>query len=386
MKPIPFARPDITNMEVAAVSEVVASGNLATGETVDKFEEAFARYTGAKYAVAVSSCTHGYQLSFDALNVRNRKVLTPTYTFTGPAMMAHRAGADVILMDNGKGQFAPGIDQYKDAAPDGDARVVMPVHFAGWPIYTDFIDQITGSALVIDDAAHAAGSHLDGHRIGNLPGTFATVFSFYATKPLSTGNGGMVTTNDEAFAQELRSLRLHGFSKDLRNRYSTPGVSWEYDIARPGSKGNMTDMAAAMGIVQLHRIYEMQAHRVEIAHLYHQGLKGVPGITLPYQYADQRGHAWHLFPILLHRGSRTRDMLHKKLAEDGIGTSVHFIPLHRHTAWKNIVGEVDMPNADTMFKAELSLPIYSGMSSDDVFRVIEAVTKHMKEIEACCAA
>lgn len=370
--PIPFAKPDLRDAEVAAVTKVIRSGMLTSGQTVTEFEDRFAQHIGVANAVAVTSCTLGFQITLAALGVaENTTVVSPTNTFTGPSMMAHHLGATVELLDSVPDGFVPRLKDWVLASRHAD--VIMPVHFAGQAVNIKALTELT-STPIVDDAAHALVSRVDGNTVG-AQGATATVFSFYVTKPLCTGNGGMVVTNDDHLAKELRSLRLHGMSRDMRARYNSPGSAWDYDIQRPGWKANMTDMAAAMGIVQLDRLAEMQRQRTNRAKLYMRLLYDCPGVRLPYVPGNVWDHSWHLFPILVQDG--LRDKVYKGLGDDGINASMHFIPLHKHSAWKKILkGTPEFPNADAVYLAELSLPIYSLMTDSQVVRVAESVRRH----------
>lgn len=378
---VPFARPDLTSREVVAVTQVIEAGELATGAWVDQFEDQFANYVGAPYAVAMGSCTQGFHMVFEALDVRRRAVVTPTNTFTGPAMMARHAGADVILKDSSLGQWQPSAFDFAQARAELP-RVYMPVHFGGapYPIQELYqhakMDKI--KAYIVDDAAHAAGAYYDHQTaVGGHPLATATVFSFYATKPLCTGNGGMVTTHDEGLAKELKSLRLHGLSKDMRARYDGVASDWSYDVERPGWKANMADMAAAMGLVQLDRLGQMQARRREIAKRYNSVFVplGLASANRPHTTGFD---AWHLYPLAF-PNEGVRDRMFERLRARGIGTTVHYTPLHKHTAWGLEAANRQFPNADAMFSGALSLPIYSKMTNDQVDYVIESVLAVLKE-------
>jgi dTDP-4-amino-4,6-dideoxygalactose transaminase len=369
---IAFARPDITEQELRAVQGVMMSGNLTNGSRVGEFEEKFAEMVGAPHAVAVGSCTQGFMLLFDALDIQNRTVTGPTYTFTGPSTMAVKLGGTVALVDNAKGSFVPSVmDLARQANLEGG--ICMPMHFAGSAYDIKSLRKLVRPDIpIIADAAHALLSGPRDRYVGGLDGASATVFSFYTTKPLCTGFGGMITTHDAHLADELRSLRLHGIGRDLLTR-SSGDLPYRYEVEQFGWKANMTDMAAAMGIVQLERLLEMQAARLDIAHEYTERLGNIPGVRVPYPPDTNPGHCYHLFPILV--PSEKRDRIMHLLDTDGIGTSAHFIPLHQHRAWKMPEGEKEetFPNADAMFAAEISLPIYSLMEDEQVGRVCKAV-------------
>lgn len=364
---VPFARPDVGPAEAAAVSAVILSGDLASGKTCTRFEERFAERFGASHAISVGSCTQGFLLLLSTLRVCGQKVLSPTYTFTGPAAMAAQLGADVVLLDNEAGTYTPGLADWTKSATG--AGVAMPVHFAGRGLDLRALKPVLpDDCVMLDDAAHALKTLVNGESVGNS-GALATVFSFYATKNLCTGNGGMILTEDADLAQELRKIRLHGFSRDLRERYSG-GLSWEYSIEKLGWKCNLTDVAAAMGLVQLDRLAAMQDRREHLARIYCDGLADVPGIACPgVDEGPGSRNAWHLYPIDL-GPPLSRNDLHLYLREREIDTSVHYIPLHQHPAW---TGRGPFPNADRAFQGELSLPMFSSMTDEQAQFVVACI-------------
>lgn len=282
---IPFALPDIGPAEIAAVTACLESGWVTSGPNVKEFERRFADYVGAKHAIAVNSATMGALLILDALGVGpGSEVIVPAYTFSGPAMMAHKLGAKVLLADCLPGSYQIDPADVERKLTD-DTLVVMPTHFAGASCDMNSLAEICGGIGVhlIDDAAHAFPTfdYAENRMVGNGQPSKATFFSFYATKCLTTGEGGMVTTNDTALADRIRALRLHGINRAVHDRYTNLKTGWRYDIAAPGWKANMTDTAAAMGIVQLERTPEMRTARSIIATLYHERLGLLAGIELP---------------------------------------------------------------------------------------------------------
>ena len=369
---VPFARPDVGLAEAEAVSAVILSGDLASGKTCTRFEERFAARFGAAHAVSVGSCTQGFLLLLSSLGVCGQTVLSPTYTFTGPAAMAAQVGATVALLDNAPGSYAPGLADWASAGMG--AKVAMPVHFAGRGLDLRALRQVLpADCVILDDAAHALSTLVNGECVGNS-GALATVFSFYATKNLCTGNGGMILTEDADLARELRKIRLHGFSRDLRERYSG-GLSWDYSIEKIGWKCNLTDVAAAMGLVQLDRLAAMQGRRERLARIYSDGLADVPGITCPgMDEGPGSTNAWHLYPISL-SPPLVRNDLHQYLRTREIDTSVHFIPLHQHPAW---AGRGPFPHADRAFQGELSLPMFSAMTDDQARYVVGCIRDYVE--------
>ncbi len=384
--PLPFALPDITAAEVEAVVEVLRSKWLTTGGVTTRFEEQFASSVEADHAVALNSCTAALHLSLEALGVEaGDAVFLPTFTFAATGEVVRYLGAVPILVDVDPTSLNIDPEALRTAVErvgrDGLARpkAVIPVHYAGaaaelddlWSIAFEF------GLSVVEDAAHAFPASYGDHPIGWTPPEIPSTvcFSFYATKTITTGEGGMVTTRDEEVADRIRLMRLHGLSKEAWNRYS--GGTWRYDIVAPGYKYNLTDMASALGLVQLERSQQMAHRRRTIAAAYLEAFSALPGFVLPHRPTD-REHAWHLFPMRLSADfdESQRDGVIDALRDDhGIGTSVHFIPLHQHSYYQRefAYGAADFPVAQHAFEHCLSLPIYSAMTDDDVDRVVTAV-------------
>ncbi len=375
--PIPFHRAAFDEAEVTAVSKVVRSGWLTMGPETFEFERRFREYVGARHAIAVASGTAALHLALAAVGLQaGDEVFVPTNTFTATAEVVTYFGARPVLVD---------IDPVTMNLDPGDAagrvtprtRAIIPVHFAGQPCE---LEAIAGLAerhhlCVIEDAAHALPATYRGKRIGTI--SVLTAFSFYATKTLATGEGGMVTTDEDAFAERIRLLRLHGISRDAWKRYSNEGT-WYYEVEAAGYKYNLTDLQAALGLVQLSKCDALWAARCRIAHRYTQAFSGVPGLEAP-RIREDRTSAWHLYVLRLEseRLSIGRDCFIQALRKRGIGASVHFIPLHLHPFYRSTYGYKpgDFPRAEREFQRCLSLPIYPGMTDRDVDRVIAAVTE-----------
>jgi perosamine synthetase len=372
---LPFHRPSIDQEEIDAVVDTLRSGWLTMGPKTRAFEEAFAAAVGTPAAVAVSSATAGLHLGLDALGIGpGDEVLVPTITFASTAATVIHTGARPVLVD-----CEPDTLNFSaaDAAAKWTARTkaVVPVHFAGHPCDMDAILALAGErgVPVMEDAAHALPAAYRGRRVGTIGAL--TVFSFYATKNLTTGEGGMVTTADEALHERIRARRLHGMTRDAWKRYSKEG-SWRYDVAYPGFKYNMTDMNAAIGLVQLRRLAAMQAGRARIVARYRAALGDLDAIELPACRPDVE-HAWHLFVIRV-RAERLRigrDAMIAELTAAGIGTSVHFIPLHEHSYYRDVLGAraEALPIAAREWPRMISLPLFPGMDDADVDRVAGAV-------------
>jgi dTDP-4-amino-4,6-dideoxygalactose transaminase len=375
---IPFATTEITPDAQRAAAQVLASGWVTTGPQVVEFEREFAEWVDAPHAVAVASCTAAIELALRALELPpGAKVLTSTMTFCGAVHAIVHAGLRPVLVDVDATTLMPDADTVADAARRaGGVDAMVALHFAGHPAPVHAMADAAGLPLsrVIEDAAHAVGTWVDEQAVGSV--SAATCFSFYATKNLPIGEGGMVTTSDEAVADRIRRMRLHGMSRDAWKRY-LPGGSWRYEVTTPGLKANMTDIQAAIGRAQLAALTDWQQRRAELADRYDHQLFAVPGITRPAR--PSRGlHAWHLYVVKVdaRRAGLTRDALIDELSERGIGTSVHFIPVHQQAYFQELLGpEVrdGFPVADAVFDRILSLPLHPGLSDSDVDRVCAAV-------------
>lgn len=376
---IPFARPDIGRREEDAVLRVMRSGWLTTGSETKSFEEEFARYVGVPHALAVNSATAGLHLALEALGVGpGDKVVTTPYTFTASAEIIRYLGADPLFVDIGKESFhidPEGIEQvFRSGAGKERIRAVLPVHVAGEVRGMERILEICrGRGIpVVEDAAHAFPSLTPLGYAGTLGD--AGVFSFYATKTITTGEGGMVVTRDPDIAGRIATMRLHGIDREVWNRYTSAEASWSYSVVEAGYKYNLTDIASAIGRVQLGRAREFLDKRARIARQYLDAFADRDYLVLP---ADSPGHAWHLFLLRLDENRLTisRDDFILRLSERGIGTSVHFIPLHLHPYWKNRYGlrPGDFPEAVRKYSGVISLPIYPALTDDRIRRIIEAV-------------
>ena len=372
---LPFALPDISSEEGAAVSETLESGWITTGPRTKQFEELFAKHVGASYALAVNSCTAALHLALDAAGIsRGSQVITTPYTFAATAEIVRYFDAKPVFVDVLPDSL--NIDpQQIETRISQSTKALVPVHIAGLPAPMKEILDIGNQygIPVIEDAAHAFPSLYHGQKIGSIGK--CTCFSFYATKTLTTGEGGMLCTDDEEFANRCRQMSLHGISRDAWNRYSAEG-SWYYEIAAPGYKYNMTDIAAAIGIVQLRKAERMWTRRKEIAKAFNNAFSTVLQLQIPHDDPDMQ-HAWHLYMLRLNLDmlSIDRKAFAAELKERGIGISVHFIPLHIHPYYRDLYGykPEDFPVAYHEYLREISLPIYSRMTDEDVNRVIEAV-------------
>jgi dTDP-4-amino-4,6-dideoxygalactose transaminase len=376
-EPLPFALPDIGEEEIAEVVDSLRSGWLTTGPKTRRFEEDFARFMGGEVeALAVNSATSGLHLALEAMGVGpGDEVITTPYTFTASAEVVRYLGAHPVFVDIDPRTF--NIDPARiEAAITSRARAILPVHFAGLSCDMAPILRIARKhgLRVVEDAAHAIPTTYRGSLIGTLDSD-AAVFSFYATKTLATGEGGMLVTRNEQTAARCRVMRLHGIDRDAFDRYTSSCPSWHYEVVAPGFKYNMTDLCASMGLHQLRKALRLQQQRSGMAQRYSSELAELP-LTLPPDAPPGDLHAWHLYVIRLTEAAPvSRDCLIEKLADRGIGTSVHFIPLHLHPYWRDTyrLKPHDFPHALAAYERAVSLPLYTRMTEEDQGRVIRAL-------------
>lgn len=377
---VPYFRLELSDEEVAAVERVLRSGWLTTGAEVAAFEREFAAALGEGLeAVAVNSNTAGMHLALEALGIGpGDQVLVPTLTFTATAEVVCYLGADPIFVDVDPQTLCIDVN---DAARrlTANTKAIMPVHFAGRSADMRAIKQLADAhgLAVVEDAAHSFPATHEGTPVGAW-GSAACVFSFYANKTITTGEGGMIVTADPRIAARCRIMRLHGIDRDAFDRYTGRSSAWRYDVIGAGYKYNLTDVAAALGRVQLSRAEPMRAHREKIARSYLGALRDCP-LNLPEFLPAGDVHAWHLFPVSLVERFTEKDRakLAEHLDNHGIGYSVHYTPLHRLTYWRERYGleSADYPCADAYFQRCLSLPIHSSMRSDELEAVTETIKK-----------
>ncbi len=374
---LPFAQPDIGDEEIAEVIDTLCSGWLTTGPKTRRFEQDFAEFIGPGIeAIAVNSATAGLHLALEAIGVSaGDEVITTPYTFTACAEVICYLGAHPVFVD--VDPVTLNIDPARiEAAITPRTKAILPVHFGGLACDMRAILEIARKhgLRVIEDAAHALPTTYNGALIGTLESD-ATVYSFYATKTLTTGEGGMIVTRNSALAARCRVMRLHGIDRDVFNRYRATKPAWQYIVIAPGYKYNMTDLAASLGIHQLRKARAFQRKRQEMAQRYHVAFRDLP-LILPPQAPLGELHAWHLYVIRLKATAPIgRDEFIARLACKGIGTSVHFIPLHLHAYWRDTYGlePEDFPCALAAYERAVSLPLYTKMTEADQSRVIRAV-------------
>ena len=373
-KDIPFHKPYITNDEIDAVSDCLRSGWFTMGPKTFAFEERIAELTGSKYAVAVNSGTAALHLALCCAQIGpGDEVIVPAMTFVATAEVVRYFGAKPVFVDIEFDTHL--IDATKiEEKISSTTKAIIPVHYAGQPCDMDAIMSIANKhgLLVIEDAAHALPAVYKGRKVGSIG--HITCFSFYTTKTITTGEGGMAVTNNSEWAEKMRVLRLHGISADAWNRYSKEG-SWKYDVVANGFKYNTNDIASAMGLAQLDKLSFMNERRRQIAKRYMTAFKDCE-FLINYKVIDGNESSWHLYPLKLNTGKSrvSRDELIVKLQEAGIKTSVHFIPLYHFTAYGDIYGiAADYPVCESVFEKAISLPLYVGISDDDVDYIAETV-------------
>lgn len=364
---VPFFRPSMGEGEIEAVSECLRSGWLTTGPKTQAFEQAFQEVIGdGVHALAVNSATSGLHLALEAFGVgAGDEVILPSLTFTATAEVVRYLGATPVLADIEPDTLCLGLAA-TDALVTERTKAIMPVHFGGRSCdMTGFRDLADRHGLrLLDDAAHALPTFHQGKIIGDT-GADATVFSFYANKTMTTGEGGMLTTRDEGIAQRARVMRLHGIDRDVFNRFTAARASWMYDVIAPGYKYNLTDIASAIGLVQLERRNEFLAARTRLALRYNEALAGLP-LRLPPKPAPGDVHSWHLYVIEVEEHAPLdRNELISALQDAGIGCSVHYRPLHQMTYWAPYSPGREFPNADAYFSRCVSIPLFMSMTDDE---------------------
>jgi dTDP-4-amino-4,6-dideoxygalactose transaminase len=374
---IPFAKTEISPEARDAAARVLASGWITTGPEVIEFEREFAELVGAEHAVAVSSCTAAIEIALRALRLpRGAKVLTSTMTFCGAVHAIVHAGLQPILVDVNARTLMPDAETVADAVRrSGRVDAMVVIHFGGFPAPVEDLAVAAGLPLsrVVEDAAHAIGTKVGDRWVGTI--SAATCFSFYATKNLPIGEGGMLTTDDPDLADYARQVRLHGMSTDAWKRY-LPGSGWRYQVDVAGIKANMTDVQAAIGRGQLKHLTLWQDRRLEIAEAYERRLSRIEGLRTP-PWPNRGQHAWHLYVVQVGPAFGVdRDTFIIRLAERGVDCSVHFIPLHQQPYFQRLLAtrvKHTFPVADVVFPGIVSLPLYPGMTDDMVDRVCEEI-------------
>jgi dTDP-4-amino-4,6-dideoxygalactose transaminase len=378
---VPFHRPSIGEEEIAEVVDTLRSGWLTTGPKVERFQREFAAEVNARHAIAVNSATAALHLALEAVGVTaGDEVIIPTYTFAATGEVVTYLGARPILADCRADTLnvdATTIEPWLTSR----TKAIVPVHIAGQACDMEPILELARARnlFVVDDAAHALPASYKGRSVGTIADV--TAFSFYATKTITTGEGGMVTTDRDDYAARMRRMSLHGLSGDAWNRYSARG-HWYYEITDFGFKYNLTDVAAALGLRQLERMEPFHRRREEIARRYSESFSDLDTCLVPRD-AGFGTHAWHLYILELNLTAltATRNQVLERLRQKGVGTSVHFMPLHLHPVYQRQYAYKpgQFPTAEVAFGRACSLPIYPAMTDDDVTYVIDAVRATLRE-------
>ena len=376
-KYLPFALPDISEDEIREVVDSLRSGWITTGPKTKRFEDDFAKYIGSSVeAVAVNSATAGLHLALEAIGIgQGDEVITTPYTFTATAEVIRYLGADPVFVDIDEETFNIDVTRIEEKITS-KTKAIIPVHFAGLACDMQAIIKLARhySLSVIEDAAHALPCKYQDKIVGSLQ-TDATVFSFYATKTITTGEGGMIVTRNPQIAERCRIMRLHGISRDVFDRYTSEKASWQYEVVAPGFKYNMTDISASIGIHQLKKAEMFRKKRQQLAEYYDEELGNLPLLLPPHAPGDGL-HSWHLYVIRLAGDAQVeRDEFISRMSRYKIGCSVHFIPLYLHRYWRETcgIGPGDFPSAQNNYERAVSLPLYTKMTDGDADRVIDAV-------------
>ena len=386
MLKIPYSKVDCSGRELELVREVLEGGWLTTASKAFEFENRFAQAVGARHACAVNSCTAAMHLALEALGVGpGTKVFVPTWTFTATAEVVRYLGGDPVLLDVAYGTSLLTPDIVRDAIrAHPDVKVLMVVHFGGQaarmtePQGGGILEICRKNGVrVVHDAAHAFPSRRDGKSVGSWGDI--TCFSFYANKTITTGEGGMLTSDDDALVERCKIMRLHGIDRDVWKRFTSDKPNWEYDVVAAGYKYNMPDVNAAIGLAQLERAEEFRLGRQRCAEFYRRELAALEDVDVGTLETSPEDHSWHLFPIVLKPSARVgRNRLIELLAERGVGTSVHYKPLHRLTYYRERYGlsPGSYPQAERLWAGCVSLPIYHGLIDEELGLVVG----HLRDI------
>ncbi len=370
-----FHKPFISEEEVDEIVDTVRSGWISMGPKTIRFENNFNEYIGAKKSVAVSSWTAAGHLSLEAFGINEGdEVILPTMTFPATAEIVCYFKAKPVMVDVDEDTLNISIAAIEKAITS-KTKAIIPVHYAGQPCDLDEIHAIAEkyNLKVLEDAAHSLPARYKGKKIGTI--SDVTCFSFYATKTLSTGEGGMICTNNEEIAERVKIMRLHGINRDAWKRYTESG-SWYYEVVAPGYKYNFTDLQASLGLPQLKKVDAMWNSRKRIAAKYTEALKDLDMLQL-HTIKPDRDSSWHLFPIRLYldRLTKNRAQIINELREKKVGVGVHFMPVHQHLYYRETfnLSDADYPVASAAFPRLMSLPIYPGMTDDNVDKVINVL-------------
>jgi perosamine synthetase len=376
-----FHKPFISDDEINEMVDTLKSGWLSMGPKTIKFEEGFTSYIGCKKSVAVSSWTAAGHLALEAFGIKQGdEVIVPTMTFPATAEIVCYFGAKPVIVDVDEKTLNISLEAIEKAITPR-TKAIIPVHYGGQPCDLDEINEIAKkyNLKVLEDAAHSLPATYKGKKIGTI--SDVTCFSFYATKTLSTGEGGMICTEDEEIAERCAIMRMHGINRNAWKRYSESG-SWYYEVVAPGYKYNFTDLQASLGIPQLKKVDEMWDARKSIAKRYTEALKDLDLITL-HTIKEDRESSWHLYPVRLNLEmlSKNRAQIIDEMKKNNVGVGVHFMPVHQHLYYTETfnLDDKDYPVASAAFPRLMSLPIYPGMTDKSVEKVISVLTDTLKQ-------
>jgi dTDP-4-amino-4,6-dideoxygalactose transaminase len=386
---IPFAKVDCSGNELEYVRGVLESGWLTTAGKAAEFEKRFAEMVEGRFACAVNSCTAALHLGMEALGVGpGDKVLVQSMTFTASAEVIRYLGADPVFLDCAPGTrlLTPEIVR-EGLRKHPDTTVLVVVHFGGQAAQMADEDDSAGivsvcrehGVRILEDAAHAFPTRHAGKMVGSFGDV--TCFSFYANKTITTGEGGMLVTEDEELWSRVKTMRLHGINRDIWDRFTAKKANWEYDVVAPGYKYNMPDINAAIGLAQLERAEELRQKREECCRYYHENLSGIACLDLPVITCDWNDHACHLYPVVLNeKALLSRNEFINILNDKGIGTSVHYKPLHRMTYYREYYGlnPEEFPNTERIWKGTVSLPVYPGLKEEELEYVCGVVRRILR--------
>lgn len=384
---IPFARTDTGLKEYKYIKDVLNSGWLTTGKVSRNFENQFKNYIGAKHAIAVNSCTSALHLALEAIGVEeNDNVIVPALTFTASAEVVRYFKAKPIIVDVDYKTclITPGILE-SEISKGNKIKAVIVVHFAGQAAQMTDSNDRKGilsickkhNIAVIEDAAHAFPTKSNDLYVGNFGDI--TCFSFYANKTITTGEGGMIVTDNDKYADRMRLMKLHGINRDPWNNYTSKKPQWDYDVIAPGFKYNMPDINAAIGVAQLERAEEMRMKRQLCAEYYNINFSNIESIDIPMLTVSPENHSWHLYPIILNKMSNIkRDDLVNDLLINGVSTSVHYKPLYRMKYYKEKyhLNNEEYPGCEKYYKGCISLPIYPSLSKDELAHIVNIIKKN----------
>jgi dTDP-4-amino-4,6-dideoxygalactose transaminase len=388
---VPFSKVDCNGRERELVSEVLESGWLTTASKAQQFEKQFRETVGASYACAVNSCTAALHLGLEALGVGlGDQVLVPSMTFTASAEVIRYLGADPIFLDVDYETRLLTPEIVEEALLNHPAvKVLVVVHFGGQVAAMPDLEGKEGilsickrhGVKIMEDAAHAFPSRIGERYVGSYGDV--TCFSFYANKTITTGEGGILLTEDEKIYKRVKTMRLHGINRDIWDRFTDKNASWEYDVVAPGYKYNMPDINAAIGLAQLERAHEFRDGRQMCADYYDTALAGIECLDLPLCHGEREAHSWHLYPVVLNeRNPIARNRFIEQLNERGIGTSVHYKPLHRMTYYREYydLRSEDYPNTERIWRGTVSLPIYYGLRDAELKYVVDSINEILDSV------